>query len=357
MSLAKFTDEALEDGDGIDLDLSADSATVTNIEHVIGTSGIDMLTGRTGTAGAPAPEIIEGGDGGDTLIGGGGPGDTVSYASSDDDVRVDLGETTPRGGHASGDTISGFENVMGSAYGDDLTALVGEAEMTGSTLWGLGGDDELEGGLGDDTLEGGAGADELDGGEQANRADTDANTQKNTLSYAGSDAGVRVNLAAASASGGHADGDEIATYDYTIGIDDDEMDFEVATFVNVTGSAHDDHLSGDMFGNHLSGGGGDDSLRGAAGADVLAGGPGADVLDGGEDAKERNNMVPDTSDNADDGAMVAASEDWAAYRGAKAGADGSGVTVNIKHRPWHGWRRHGRRAEEYRAVLGFQGRR
>ena len=119
------------------------------------------------------------------------------------------------------------------------------------------------------------------------------NTQVNTLSYAGSDAGVRVNLAAASASGGHADGDEIETYDFTIGTGDDEQDLEVATFVNVTGSDHDDHLTGDMFDNHLSGGGGDDSLRGAAGADVLAGGPGADVLDGGEDTRERNNMVPD----------------------------------------------------------------
>ena len=334
LSFAKFTDEMLEDGTGITLNLEG-NLTVTKIEHLIGTSGVDMLTGRNEDTddGRPAPEIIEGGDGGDTLIGGEGPGDTVSYASSDDDVRVDLGagtDTNPRGGHASGDTISGFENVMGSAYGDDLTARDGVAGQTGSTLWGLGGDDELEGGLGNDTLEGGAGADELDGGTQVRTVDTVANTQVNTLSYAGSDAGVRVNLAAASASGGHADGDEIATYDYTIGTDDDEMDFEVATFVNVTGSAHDDHLTGDMFNNHLSGGGGDDSLRGAAGADVLAGGPGADVLDGGEDTGERNNMVsaPDP-DNADDTVMVAASEDWAAYRGAMAGADGSGVTVNI----------------------------
>ena len=268
------------------------------------------------------------------MVGGDGPGDTVSYASSDDDVRVDLGDggtTTPRGGHASGDTISGFENVMGSAYGDDLTALVGVAGMTGSTLWGLGGDDELEGGLGNDTLEGGAGADELDGGDRPDRADTAAIHQTNTLSYAGSDAGVRVNLAAASASGGHADGDEIATYDYTVIDGDDDTDFEVATFVNVTGSAHDDHLEGDMFDNQLLGGGGDDSLRGAAGADVLAGGPGADVLDGGEDTGERDNMVPepDTDDKLMTTPWKRASEDWAAYRGAEAGADGSGVTVNI----------------------------
>ena len=70
---------------------------------------------------------------------------------------------------------------------------------------------------------------------------------------------------------------------------------------------------------------------------MLAGGPGADLLDGGEDTGERNNMVPnpayilDEDGEAPPGVpeTVAASEDWAAYLGAMAGADGSGVTVNI----------------------------
>ena len=333
LSFARFTDAMLEDGTGITLTLEANTV-VTNINSLIGTSEVDNLTGTDAN-----PETIEGGDGGDTLVGGSGTGDTISYASSDDDVRVDLGDGTTadgtgssaRGGHAGGDTISGFENVIGSAFGDDLTALDGTAGSTGSTLWGLGGDDELEGGAGNDTLEGGAGADELNGGVQAGRADTAANTQTNTLSYADSDAGVRVNLAAASASGGHADGDEIATYDYTTGTGDDERDIEVATFVNVTGSMHNDHLTGDLFANHLAGGSGDDTLRGAAGADVLEGGPGADDLDGGEDTGERNNMVPDPADTnpADGQDMLPASEDWAAYRGAEAAADGTGVTLDL----------------------------
>ena len=229
LSFAKFTDSMLEDGTGITLTLEANT-TVTNINSLIGTAETDSLTGTDAN-----PETIEGGDGGDTLNGGTGAGDTVSYASSDDDVRVDLGASTARGGHAGGDTISNFENVIGSAYGDDLTAVTGTAGETGSTLWGLAGDDELEGGAGNDTLEGGAGADEMNGGVQAGRADTAANTQVNTLSYAGSDAGVRVDLASASASGGHADGDEITTYDYTFGTGDDEQEIEVATFVNVTG--------------------------------------------------------------------------------------------------------------------------
>ena len=292
------------------------------IERVIGSDEADYITGAGGTATAPAPEEIEGGDGDDTLNGGDGPGDTVSYESSDRRVRVDLeaGGTTAAsvsGGHATGDTITNFENIKGSAHGDVLTALTGTAGETGSTLWGLGGDDSLTGGLGNDTIEGGAGADEMDGGVQAGRADTAENTQANTLSYAGSDAGVTVNLATASTSGGHAEGDEIETYELTLNSGaENETEIDVATFVNVTGSMHRDNLTGDMFNNHLAGGAGDDTLRGGSGADTLAGGPGADTLDG--DTSTNDNATPAvTTDDAPH-------EDWAAYRGAA-----EGVKVNL----------------------------
>ena len=50
-------------------------------------------------------------------------GDTVSYENSDRRVRVDLeaGGTTEAsvsGGHATGDTVTNFENVRGSNFGD-----------------------------------------------------------------------------------------------------------------------------------------------------------------------------------------------------------------------------------------------
>ena len=300
------------------------------IERVIGSGEDDFITGA-----ANSPEEIEGGDGGDTLIGGDGGGDTVSYESSDRRVRVDLGDSnatggtaeTPSGGHATGDTISGFENIKGSAHGDVLTAISsttadapGASGQTGSTLWGLGGDDSLTGGLGNDTIEGGAGADEMDGGytpwlddrsavgaSPAN--DGNENFQVNTLSYAGSDAGVTVNLGNVSASGGDAEGDEIETYEYTFTDDGEEVEIDVSTFVNLTGSMHNDRLTGDRFGNTLAGGDGDDNLRGGAGADTLNGGKGADALDGGQD---RGDTQP---------------EDWAVYRGAM-----GGVTVNLNTR-------------------------
>ena len=44
------------------------------------------------------------------------------------------------------------------------------------------------------------------------------------LSYAGSDAGVTVNLVTASVSGGHAEGDTIATYEIEVPADDPDED-------------------------------------------------------------------------------------------------------------------------------------
>ena len=287
-----------------------------HVENIIGSSEDDTITGND------SMNTIEGGDGADTLSGGDANSgtdnmDTVSYASSDRRVRVDLSDDSASGGHASGDTLvpGTFENVMGSAHGDILTGDDGD-----NTLWGLDGDDTIEGGTGNDTIEGGAGADEMHGGKSGD-PDT-MNTEMNTLSYAGSDAGVTVNLATASVSGGHADGDEIETYEFQDadgdgdpGRDEDGEKIDVATFVNVTGSAHNDHLTGDMFANNLTGGKGDDSLRGGAEADVLAGGAGADRLDGGSSTHDHD---------GDDDTPEIQHEDWAAYRSATAG-----VMVNL----------------------------
>ena len=132
-------------------------------------------------------------------------GDTLSYASSDDWVRVTLAAAgtaaTVSRGHARGDTATNFENVMGSAHDDELTGNDDANVLTGGD-----GDDDLEGEGGNDTLEGGAGADELHGGYSNGGTAGAANTEMNRLSYASSDAGVMVNLMTASVSGGHAEG-------------------------------------------------------------------------------------------------------------------------------------------------------
>lgn len=326
-----FENFTAEDG-GVEADLSLNGGLYNGIENLIGTDFVDTFSGHT-----TENNTIEGGDGGDILSGGGSPGDTLSYASSDGRVIIDLSDGQAangiaRGNHATGDTISGFENVIGTDYDDFLTGRdtvasklwggAGNDELVGGsggdTLDGGAGDDELSGHAGSDTVEGGAGADMLDGGTADGVTDGD-DTDADTLSYASSTGGVTVNLATAGASGGHANGDEIAVnrgvYDHDM--DDETTELDVATFENVTGSDHHDSLSGDHRFNVLKGGGGDDSLRGGGDADHLVGGPGADRLDGGSSLSAGADTEDDDTDDVQD-------IDWAVYRPATAG-----VTVNL----------------------------
>ena len=315
-----------------------------NVENVVGTSEDDYIDGDGEN------NVIEGGDGADDLDGAGGT-DTVSYENSDRGVTVTVGATgSASGGHAQGDTIANFENATGSAHDDNLNGDGGN-----NTLKGLAGEDELIGGTGSDTLEGGAGADELDGGTAAAEAgvpdDGGADSDADTLSYAGSMAGVSANLATNTFSGGDAEGDEVEVerdaFDHDM---DDETDpLNVSTFENLTGSMHNDRLTGDHRTNvimggdgddtisgggsldELHGGKGDDTISGGAVGDHLIGGPGADRLDGGEERGERDNMKPnpDFDPDAAEGAensnrmmpLEDADYDWAVYRPAEAGVE------------------------------------
>ena len=322
---------------GVMKTLEADG--ISNIENIIGTDENDTLTGAAG------PNVINGLDGADALSGGDAvdgtdAGDTVSYENSDRGVTITVnadGAGSASGGHAQGDTITNFENATGSAHDDNLN---GEDDAaTENTLKGLAGDDEIIGGAGSDTIEGGAGTDEMDGGttEDAGNGITITNGKTpdgrdgapDTLSYASSYAGVTVNFTTLTFSGGHAEGDEVEVQRDAFdpdGEDGDEDPVDVSTFENITGSDHNDRLTGDHRANELNGGKGNDNLRGMAGVDTLNGGPGADHLDGGEDARERDNMVPDPADTdpIDGTDMIAASIDIASYAGAM-----SGITVNL----------------------------
>ena len=237
----------------------AEGDEISGFENVVGSRYGDRLSGDSGDNrlfGAGGDDTLEGGAGADRLDG--GPGlDVVSYAGSDAAVTVSLATDTAAGGHAEGDEISGFENVVGSRYGDRLS--------------GDSGDNRLFGAGGDDTLEGGAGADRLDGGPGLD-----------VVSYAGSDAAVTVSLATDTVSGGHAEGDEISGFE------------------NVEGSRYEDRLTGDSGGNRLFGAGGDDTLEGGAGADRLDGGPGLDVVSyAGSDAAVTVSLATGTASGGD----------------------------------------------------------
>ncbi|MGY4291883.1 Ca2+-binding RTX toxin-like protein [Bradyrhizobium sp. LM2.7] len=141
---------SVTDGDG-DTYTSPDNLNVS----LLGTGA--NLTGTT------TPEVIVASSANDVITGGTGLGDTVDYHNSSTGVTVNLTAETDAiaaavGGGATGDTIKGVENIIGSEFADTLTAIPG-----GSILVGGGGNDTLNGGIGNDTLVGGIGDDNLTG--------------------------------------------------------------------------------------------------------------------------------------------------------------------------------------------------
>ncbi|ODS56469.1 MAG: hypothetical protein ABS36_08795 [Acidobacteria bacterium SCN 69-37] len=214
------TSSTSTDGDG-------SSDTLVAIENVIGSAGADSITGDSGD------NVIEGAAGNDTLVGGLGT-DTLSYAHASSAVTVNLATTSAQNTAGAGtDTVSGFENLTGSAYNDTLTGDTG-----GNVIDGGGGNDVIKGSTGNDTLIGGNGTD--------------------TVTFAGASA-VTVSLAAGTATG---DGTDTLT-----------------GFENVTGSSNNDTITGDAGANTLDGGSGNDTLVGGAGNDTLTGGANWDTVD------------------------------------------------------------------------------
>jgi len=126
---------------------------IKNIENIVGGSGGDSITGNSSN------NTIDGGLGNDILSGGvtGAHGiDAVTYANSNSAVIVDLSNGTAAGGLGS-DTLTNFNNIIGSAYNDTLTGDSGDNIITGGTgnnlfNGGGGGSDTFIGGLGTDTV-------------------------------------------------------------------------------------------------------------------------------------------------------------------------------------------------------------
>ena len=316
ISYEKWMDE--DEHMGVTLDLSDTSDNIEGIENIIGSPDDDTLTGDG------EDNIIEGGDGDDVLTGGEGS-DTVSYRSSSRGVKIDLSDTVPadRGsrGDAAGDVINdGFENIIGSANDDDLR---GDASAEyGNTIEGLAGADFLDGG--DADTSGAQTLGDLNGVIGVGENGTDI---RDTLSYRSSSAGVTVNLATASTSGGDAEGDEIEVFDVDYDHDDDgstdTVEAEFSTFENLIGSAHRDVLTGDDRENHIQGGAGDDVIRGGKSDDTLEGGPGADMIDGGHtrtSAEDPSDMFTDTASYAN--ARAGVTVDLDAGKGTGGDAEG-----------------------------------
>ena len=190
---------------------TAEGDKLSNIEDLYGSKFDDTLVGDKND------NRLDGGAGNDILKGGGGT-DVLNGGAGDDRMEIDGVEDHANGGdgidtlvlstskgmmvnlgtgfvdpnsngqgwygqyshwsdyvgyyapHAQGtpDQISGIENVVGSAYDDDIygNALANDLSGNGGNdlLSGRGGDDFIDGGSGNDFLYGGIGADTLMGG-------------------------------------------------------------------------------------------------------------------------------------------------------------------------------------------------
>ncbi len=224
-----------------------------------GTDGDDTLTGtwrRDRLWGFGGNDSLLGTDGDDTLEGGagldvmtGGAGDDVYIVQDAGDTVVELmGEGFDTVLAESDFSIQGTDvewlemtdTDHHTGIGNDLRNYL-YASVSGSSLFGEGGNDEMFGRNGNDSLHGGAGNDHLLGRE----------------------------------------GDDLLAGDDG----DDELRADEGNDVLV-GGAGNDRLYGDQGNDRLDGSAGDDSLWGAEGDDILQGGDGSDILRG-EDGRDQ----------------------------------------------------------------------
>lgn len=268
--------DTLVGGDGFNI-MSGDEGD----DSLVGGNDDDLMAGgadKDVLKGGIGHDTLIGGSGADTLDGGAGIRDMVSYEGSNAAVVVRLEDTsggateqTAKGGHAAGDVLSGFEQVLGSDHGDYIVGSSIDNVLMGGKgddfLAGGDGNDDLIGGAGDDTINGGVGDDRIwgDTGNDTILASWGRDTVyggsgSDTYSFATSASSVSIDLASNKHTGFAAE-----TQLYQI--------------ENITAGSGDDTLRGTIYANILDGGDGNDLLIATSGAgDRLIGGAGADTV-------------------------------------------------------------------------------
>jgi hypothetical protein len=222
-------------------DDSIDCSGAPTGRFIIGSGGNDVIAGSL-----VAPDVVIPGDGVDTVRGGDGPGDLVSFASAPGPVVVSTSGAADDGyGNDESGSYDGVEDLLGSPFADALT--------------GDGGPNVLRGSAGDDLLAGGGGSDILvgdDGMDVASFADASRGIQADLSTGIGRDGGTDVFV--------QIEGIQGSAFDDVL-----------------TGSDGEDLLVGGSGIDLIQGGPGADDLQGNRGPDTLVGGSGADALDGG----------------------------------------------------------------------------
>jgi VCBS repeat-containing protein len=253
---------------------TSDTDTLLNIQSVLGTDLADTIVG--GYNALDPAESFEGFAGNDTIDGGAGMTDEVSYNSnnSSQGVIVNLSNSDVSGvaahtasdGRGGIDELSNIERIRGGS-GNDY--LIGDDQVN-----------RLRGMAGNDTLDGGGGNDQAD--------------------YRNSGGGVIVNLSGNSVTFNVGFGnDTVAGGLARDGTDSDLGTPGVQQGTDTLISIED--VQGSEFNDALVGNTGDNVLTGRAGNDTFVGGAGNDIFDGGENAPLTNDDF-DTADYFNTGA-------------------------------------------------------
>jgi hypothetical protein len=222
-------------------DDSIDCSTAGTGHFLIGLGGNDLIVGSE-----VASDVINPGDGVDTVRGGSGPGDRVSFIAVPGPVIASTSGSSNDGyGRDETGRYSGIEDLSGSMFDDSLTGDDGP-----NILRGAGGDDLLAGGGDPDIIVGDEGQD--------------------LASFTGARQGVIADLSLAAAM---SDASDVLVL--LEGIEGSPFDDVLI------GSNHADRLIGGAGTDMVQGGGGADELLGGRGPDTLVGGTGADSLRGG----------------------------------------------------------------------------
>jgi serralysin len=266
---------SLEGGAGDDLLIGGDNRSTIyggeGADRIYGNGGKDYLSSADGFDAGPEQDRLFGGDGDDEIsigrndIADGGAGFdilNISYRGATSGITLNpgifIGATVALAGTGSVANFEAIGRIAGSDFDDHIIMPTQTASSLYPQAYGGAGDDVIEAGGtrltaygedGDDWFIAGPGQDSFDGGAGVD-----------TIDFIRSTAGVTADVGTGRGRGGG---------DTFYGVE------------NISGSAFDDRLTGNVKANVLSGGGGADILIGLGGNDVLDGGAGVDVMRGG----------------------------------------------------------------------------
>ncbi len=289
--------------------------TLISVENVIGSLYDDTFVGGTES------NFFNGRGGDDSITGGTGDADTVSYVDDPAGVYVNLATGTATDGWGDTDTFTEIEDATGSQYDDTLLGTSGENVLIGGE-----GDDILQGGDGNDSLSGDDGADTfryVDLGDiQSSTTETilDFVSGTDKVQFSGTWAGETLFWYEEDNYDGVIDGGNSSNhavvwdnaakklwYDYDVTVSNASEEKTVANLPGAslvmtdvivesgtvmtsvlngvlwTGTAGSESYDGTAGDDTLDGADGDDTINGLGGEDIVKGGAGNDVINGGDD--------------------------------------------------------------------------